>query len=300
MEYALHLFIIVCIYASLAVALQMLIGHSGLFSVAQAGIFGLGAYASSLLEARLGIPIGFASVAAAATAGGVCYLLARLLVKLKREEFFLASLAIQVAIISILTNVENLTGGALGLSGIEPFSSDSLHNKMIAAILVVVLLCATVWMVRRVAGSSLGRILRAARDDEPAAFACGKDVSAARRCIFVAVGVVAGAAGSLYANYVTAIDPTSFSISESILLVSIVVVGGSENMLGTLSATALLILVPEAFRYLPLPTSAGQELRQILFGCLFLFVVCRRPEGILQKRLDSRPNSTSKGAVSRA
>ena len=293
MDYGLHLLIIITTYATLAVALQVMTGYAGLFSVAQAGLFGLGAYTAIIAERSYHVPIWISPVIAAVICGVVCYLTAMLLVRLRNDEFFLATLGLQILLIAIFLNAEKLTGGALGLFGITPFMKDTTANRIIALLLLGGMGLVTTIAARRIVSSSTGRILQAARDDQQAALACGKNVARARREMFAWVGIVAGITGALYAHYVTAIDPTTFSLSESILLVAIIVIGGRENIIGTIIATAILILLPEAFRYLPLPTGVGQYIRQILFGVIFVVVVMFRPEGLLSrnpfKRNPSRP-----------
>lgn len=296
MDYALHLYIMATLYASLALSLQLLIGYAGLFSVAQAGLFGLGAYAAAISQVRLGLAPITGPVVGALAGATVCYVFARVLVRLKREEFFLASLALQIALIAVFTNAEQLTGGALGMSGLTPYLRDPASNRGVAAALSSCLLVFTLVATMRLTASPLGRALRASRENEAAALSCGKDIALARRSVFVLTGFFAAACGAVYANYTTAIDASAFSLPESILLISIVVVGGSESLMGTVVAALALVLMPEALRFLPLSTDAGHQIRQIVFGGLFLIVVCYRPEGVLRRsRCCTEPYRLRKG-----
>jgi branched-chain amino acid transport system permease protein len=131
--------------------------------------------------------------------------------------------------------------------------------------------------------SPFGRTLQAIRDDEIAATSLGKNVvSFKMRSVALASGCAA-VAGAMYATYVTFIDPTSFTTEESVLLLSMVVIGGTGNLKGPIVGSALLVLIPELLRFLAVPDSVAANLRMILYGLLLIVIMRFRPQGIAGK-----------------
>ncbi len=90
----------------------------------------------------------------------------------------------------------------------------------------------------------------------------------------------AGIAGSLYAHYITFIDPSSFTILESILVISMIIIGGLASVKGALIGAIILILLPEPLRFLPLPSFTIGALRQMIYSALLILLLIKRPQGI--------------------
>src|SRR6185295_14615754 len=114
------------------------------------------------------------------------------------------------------------------------------------------------------------RVLRAIRDDEVAAGAIGKNVLSFKMKSLALGAFQAGIAGALYAHFTTYIDPSTFTTSESILIFSMMILGGLGNPLGSVIGAFILTLAPEALRFLGLPSSAAASIRQALFGLLLI------------------------------
>lgn len=113
--------------------------------------------------------------------------------------------------------------------------------------------------------------------------ALGKNVTSFKIKSFLVASGVAAIAGAIYATYVTYIDPTSFDLDESILLVSMVIVGGTGNVKGPLVGVLMLILLPEALRFLSIPDTFAAQLRLIIYGFLLIIMMQLRPQGIAGK-----------------
>src|SRR5205814_268916 len=108
----------------------------------------------------------------------------------------------------------------------------------------------------------------------------GKDVRSFQRKSFIIAGVLAAPAGALLAAYNSYVDPTSFTLEESMLMLCAVIIGGAGNFRGAVNGAALLILLPEALRFLSVPDSIAGSLRQILFGLALILIMRWRPKGI--------------------
>jgi branched-chain amino acid transport system permease protein len=128
--------------------------------------------------------------------------------------------------------------------------------------------------------SPFGRALQAMRDDELAARSIGIPVNWLKLQAFALASAMVGIAGGLYASYVSYIDPTSFSLNESILMLSMVIIGGTGNVRGPLTGAAVLILLPEALRFLQLPDAVAANVRLLAYGLLLILMMHLRPQGL--------------------
>jgi len=282
MSYFLHLLILLEIYLVVAASLNLLVGHAGLLQVAHAAYFGLGAYTSSLLMTELGV--GFLpAVAGAGVAGGALSLLVSLPAwRFRGDAFVMMSLAVQVALFAIFYNWVDLTGGPFGLSGIPKPVTWGIEldtsGSMSAAYGVMVALC--IGMLFLLTRSPFGRSLQAVRDDELAARSLGIPARRLKVEAFAVASALVGVAGAMYAAYASYIDPTSFSLDESILMLSMVVVGGTGNLRGPLVGALTLIAIPEVLRFAALPDAFAANLRLLAYGLLLLVLMRLRPQGL--------------------
>ncbi len=104
----------------------------------------------------------------------------------------------------------------------------------------------------------------------------GKNVGQAKVVSFVISGMLASIAGVLYAYYISYIDPSSFTLDESIFILSIVIIGGMRNLRGVFLAAVFLVLLPEALRFVGMPSSIAANMRQIIYGVALIIVVSRK------------------------
>lgn len=160
-------------------------------------------------------------------------------------------------------------------------------------ILVGAIALLAVMFVKQLVNSPFGRVLKAIREDEVFAQSLGKNVTRYKLSAFLIGGALAGVAGVLYAHYVSFIDPTSFTVGESIFMLTIVIVGGTGSITGSVVGAALLVIIPEALRFLGVPSTIAANLRQILYGALLVVCMMFRPQGILGEfTLTERSQST--------
>ncbi len=275
MEYLLHLAILICIYTILSQSLSLVAGYSGQMSLAHAGFYGIGAYVAALLSVNFGAPPLVNILAAMLLSGIVAYAVAKVAVRTIDDYFIIITLGIQVVIFSIMNNWQNVTHGPLGIAGIPSFSILGFElNDKISFLLLAAALAGLVWYVLyNITSSPFGRVLRALSEDEIYTQSLGKRVAQAKVVSFVISGMSASIAGVLYAHYFSYIDPTSFTVDESIFILSIVIIGGMRNLRNIFLTAAFLVLLPEALRFVGMPSSIAANMRQIIYGIALVLVI---------------------------
>jgi len=283
MEYLIHICVLICIYVILAISLDLITGYTGMLSIAHAAFYGVGAYIAAIMSLNLHSPF-IVNIGCAATLSGLLGLLVGIpSLRIRDDYFVVATFAFQVIILSILNNWMSLTGGSMGLSGIPQPQilgfriSSHLHFLVLACLFCILIL----WISLRIAHSPFGRVLKAIREDEIFAQAAGKNVAAFKILVFVIGAGMASIAGVIYAYYIGFIDPTSFSVMESIFIISIVIIGGAGSLWGSVVAATVLVVLPELLRFIGLPGAMAANIRQIIYGSLLVAFMLWRPRGFL-------------------
>lgn len=283
MEYLLHILIIAGIYIILTLSLNLIVGYTGLPALGHAAFSCVGAYTSSLLALNLGVSpwIGLVVGAIAALVFGVAIGFPSL--RLKGDYFALATFGFGVIVYSIAKNWVSLTRGPMGLPGIPRFSlfGFSLDALWSYLILVLIFVLIAIFVLRRVVQSPFGRVLRSIREDEIASQALGKDTARYKLIVFMIGAFFAGIAGSLYAHYITFIDPSSFTVMESITILLMVIFGGMGSIPGSIVGATVLVVLPELLRFLGMPSSIAAPGRQMIYGLLLVILMIKRPQGLL-------------------
>jgi len=283
LEYLLHIFILIGIYVILAESLNLIVGYTGLLSIAHAAFYGVGAYVAALMALKLGSPFPVNLLCAIVISGLLGGFVGIPSLRIRDDYFVIATFAFQVIAFSILNNWVSFTGGPMGLPGIPPpviFGWEiSSHYEYL--LLVGSLAVFTIWVCHRIIQSPFGRVLTAIREDEVFTLAAGKNVAAYKVIIFMIGSALAAIAGVLYAHYISFIDPTSFTVMESIFIISIVIIGGTGNLWGSVVGAAILVMLPEMLRFIGLPSSVAANIRQILYGCLLVVFMMWRPQGLM-------------------
>jgi branched-chain amino acid transport system permease protein len=283
MDYLVHILILVAIYSILALSLDLIAGYTGLVSISQATFYGLGAYTSALLATRAGVPFVLGVPAGVLVAAAVSLPLSMAASRLRGEYFVVATLAFQMITYSVLSNWTDVTGGPGGVPGVPAASLFGWPITSHAAYLALcgVLALAAYLVVSRLSDSPMGRVLRAIREDEGVAAALGKNTARAKMGTFAVSAGLAATAGALYAHYVSYIDPSSFTVMESILVLSMVIVGGAGSRWGPVVGAGVLVILPELLRFVGLPSSLAADLRQLLYGLLLVLMLLFRPQGLV-------------------
>ena len=273
------------IYVILAESLNLIVGYTGLLSIAHAAFYGVGAYVAALMALKVGSPFVINIICAVIISGVLGGLVGIPSLRIKDHYFVIATFAFQVIAFSILNNLVSFTGGPMGLPGIpQPVIFGWVISSHIEFLLLVGIFAALVfWFCHRIISSPFGRVLMAIREDEVFALAAGKNVALYKVSVFVIGSGMAAIAGALYAHYISFIDPTSFTVMESIFIISIVIIGGAGSLWGPVVGAVLLVMLPEALRFVGMPSSIAANMRQILYGGLLVAFMMWRPQGLVGK-----------------
>ena len=279
--YLIHLLIFVGIYIILVVSLNLALGYTGLLNLGHVAFFGIGAYTSALLV-KAGVPFITGFFSSGIVAGIFGYLLVLATKKLKGDYLALTTLGFSYVVYSVLINWGSLTRGPLGLPGIPKpelfgYVITSGEAYLLFAGFIALLVVLFIFFIIQ---SPFGRLLEATRDDELGLRVLGKNTFALKCKAMMISAFFAGIAGSVYAHYITYIDPGSFMLGEIILMLTIVIVGGIASLKGSVVATFLIILIPELLRFFHLPSSVLGPVRQMLYALILISIVLFRPRGL--------------------
>lgn len=292
MTYFLHLLIFFSIYAILALSLDLVVGYCGLLTLAHAVYFAVGGYSYAIATMTFGW--GFLPAAAfAMLVGGLLSLAISLPAwRFQKDLFVLVTLAVGTLLYGIVYNwsdtkwppgtLRNLGNGSLGLAGIvkPTLFGKRLETTSAMALLSSLLLLASGFTFWRLKRSPWGRLLKSMRDDELAARALGKNVRLTKVYALAVACAFAALSGTMYSSYVTFIDPSSASLDLSILLLCMLIVGGSGNFRGPIVGVAVLLAIPEALRLVDLSEAFADNLRLMIYGILLILMVHLRPQGL--------------------
>jgi len=282
-DYFVHISILFSIYAILSLSLNLVVGYAGLVSVAQAAFYGIGAYTTAILTATLGFNFFISVIVGILVAAILGFLAGLVFSKFRGDYYVLATLAFNVIIHSIFINWYDLTHGPLGIPGVlKPnLFGLSFSPNLLFFILSLLFLVAVYGVSRFIAQSSFGRALKAIREDESALKVFGYKTSVFKLSVFVASASLAAVAGSLFASYLTFVDPSTFLLTESIFILSIIILGGLGNLKGSLLGAFILVLLPELLRFVGLPDGIAAQIRQALYGLILIVLMLYRPQGLM-------------------
>lgn len=284
MDYILHLIILICFYTILSQSLNLSSGFTGLISLAHAGFYGIGAYTAAILSTQLSVSFWLSIPLAMLISGSIAFIVSLIALRTIEDYFIICTLGIQVILFSIMNNWMDLTSGPLGIPGIPSISlfGFSLQSK-ISFLMLSLLFAAIIWFVlRNISKSGFGKTLTAISEDEIYSQSIGKNVYLSKTVSFTLSTMFAAIPGALYAHYISYIDPTSFTVAESIFILSIVIIGGLGNLTGSFLAAAFLVLLPEALRFFGMPDSIAANMRQIIYGLILVIVMMTGKNGVKQ------------------
>jgi ABC-type branched-subunit amino acid transport system permease subunit len=273
------------VYVIIGQGLNLQIGTAGVINLAGAAFAGLGAYTVGLLTVTGGWPSWLALPAgpvAAVVVGAVLFVPI-----LKTRGHYLALVTIAfVFIFNILMNNLEFTGGPQGIKNIPTLRLGGYAFTTAPTILGValpahanfyyaalLLAAATTWIVRRLYDSWLGLVLNTLRDDEIAARCCGISITRGKLLAFSIGNFFIGLGGGLYALMVGFVSPPDFDFGYSLIMLSVIIIGGVDSIPGVILGAALLIPLPERFRFL-------HEYRLWLYGLVIVLMLLYRPQGL--------------------
>jgi branched-chain amino acid transport system permease protein len=274
----------ILLYVMLSQSLTLTAGYSGLISLAHAGFYGIGAYTSALLSVNFSFPFLATLPIAMLVSGIIAVFVSTIALRTVDDYFIIITLGIQVVTFSIMNNWMKVTNGPLGIRGIPAISifGFEFNSKISFLLLTLILTVIVFYFLRNITRSPFGRILIALSEDEIFTKSLGKNVFAAKIISFTIGAMLAAIPGVLYAHYISYIDPTSFTVVESIFILSIVIIGGMRNLWGSAIAAAVLIVLPEVLRFIGMPSSIAANVRQIIYGLALVIIMFRYSKGFIQ------------------
>jgi branched-chain amino acid transport system permease protein len=296
--------LIVCaINVMLAVGLDFILGYAGQLNLGHSAFYGIGAYASTLLIIKLGVPFWIAFVVGMVMSGIAGMALSLFAVRLRGHYLAIASLGFAVIVHQVLLNWISLTQGPLGIYAIKPppdialpgLPAISFSNLPNMFYLVAGFALFFYLLLDQLVRSPIGGTLAAIREDEVSASSFGINCTAWKVFSFGIGSALAGAAGAFYASFVGTLVPDAFIITESFTILAMVIVGGMGTLIGPVWGAILLTVLPELLR-------GFGDLRLVVYGAALTLVVLFVPGGLVQAVriaracLGSLPSATDAGA----
>lgn len=268
------------IYAVLALSLNLVVGHAGLFNLGHAAFYAVGAYTAAILNTTYHIPILALLPVCGLTAGLFALIVARPIIHLRGDYLCIVTIGVgEIVRIALINNIFGITGGSNGIFGI---SRPSVFGYVIRSpqqffYLIWIFVGITMFLFHLLEYSRVGRALNYLREDEVAAEGSGIDTAHYKLAALVLGAVWAGMAGNIYAAKMSIISPESFSFWESVLMFAIVILGGSASIPGMLLGAFLIIGMPEVFRQFA-------SARMLIFGAAMVAMMIFRTQGLLPAR----------------
>lgn len=274
------------IYIMLVLSANLTIGLANLLTLCQAAFYGIGAYIGAFFLMQSHVPFVVIVAVVALVTGSFSFLVSYASVKLKGDYFVLATMGFQLIVYTILYNWVSVTNGPYGIPGIPGIKILGIwevSGVYAYLALTIVMVIAVILLFNSLHDSPFGRELRAIKADELMVQSMGRDTVAAKSWAFFISSAVAGVAGVIYASYISYIDPASFTLNESIFILSALFIGGIGNVKGPILGALFVVLLPELLRFVGLPESIAASLRQIFYGVALILIVNYRPQGLLGK-----------------
>lgn len=276
-SFIIRVFTMIALYSIYGLSLNLITGYTGQVSIGHAGFCAIGGYTSALLNVHFGVNFIVSAIVAMIVTGLCGFLLGMPTLRLSGTYLTIATLGFGEIVRMAALNWESLTGGSLGVSGITrpvilgkeltTFNGGLYYLALVLLFLVSIV----IYVIIR---SKMGRALMAIRDDELAATLMGINVTRYKIASFVISAMMTGLGGAFYVHMVRFIDPNTFNFDISILIISIVILGGMGTMKGIYLGSALLISFPEVLRF-------ASEYRFIVYGLILVLMMRFKPEGLL-------------------
>ena len=286
MNFLLSYIILAQIFAIMALSTNFLVGIIGIFSLSQAALMGVGAYTYAFV-AMAGVPFPIAILAAATLCALLNVVTSLPALRLSGDYFVITSFGLQFIATALFVNWSQVTGGASGIPGIPGPSlfGLSFEEPQFFVILSTLGLALAALAYALLMRSSYGRVLHAVRLNELAAGAAGRDVLKMKLGISAVSGVYAGVGGALYAVFMSYIDPSSFDIQVSMVILTMLVIGGARTLAGSLIGPFLLLMIPNVLTLVHIPPELLGPSRALAFGVLLVVFMLWRPQGIAGRRI---------------
>jgi branched-chain amino acid transport system permease protein len=281
-----HILFVCLIYSTVALSLNFVSGYIGQTSLGHAAFFGLGAYVSALMTKMWHVPYWPSFLCAGLVAAAVGIPVGAPALRVRGPFLVVLTYSCGEVFRYIAMNLD-ITGGPSGLPGLAcpsigvSFCDIGATGKEAFIVTALALALFLAFFSRRIEHSRIGHAFAAIREDEVAAAAMGVSIAYHKLLAFTIAAFFAGLAGSLFAHYLSFVSPAMLSSSESILMLTMVVVGGPRSIAGAFLGAFLLTVVPELLRSSKELIGLSYDPWLVLFGFLLVVMMRLRPQGIL-------------------
>jgi len=274
MSYLLVVGVTIAIYAMLTVSLNIVVGYVGQPNLAQSAFFGIGAYFAAALSAHFHVSFWWTMPVSFFTAGAAGFVLGAISLRLREDFLAITTIGLNFVTVAVFQYVP-FFGGATGIYAIPlPSIGGRPFGNLEFFLVSMAMLAAMVGISRYLEHTWFGASLVAVRDDETAAASVGVPVATYKVIAFSLSAAFAGVAGSLYAPFISAVTPTSFGFTESVVILSMLIFGGLGTIRGALLGAVILGALPEAFRFI-------SNFRLLTFGIILLLMLRFQPQGLV-------------------
>lgn len=273
-RYFLNVAVLIGIYVLIVIGLNLLIGYAGQISLGHASFYGIGGYAAAILTAKYQWSPVLALVASLIFVALTAWVIGKPTLKLKGHYLAMATLGFGLIVKILLEEMADLTGGTQGITGIPKFSifGFSFSNDFWMYFLVWGSVMLVQIMVSHIIRGKVGRAFLAVHTNETAAESLGVNTSRLKLGVFIISAVLAGLAGCFYAFSINYLSPEPFGFSFSVLLVTMVIVGGMGDLWGPVLGTVILGIIPELLR-------SFKDFDILIYGLLLMVIVIFLPQG---------------------
>jgi branched-chain amino acid transport system permease protein len=268
------------IYVLLGLSLNIIVGEVGLFNMGHSAFFAIGSYTTAILSERFGLSLWLLLPLSGFAAGLAGYVLAKPIIHLRGDYLLIVTIGLNEIIrITLLNNPWGLTGGPNGIIVLDQFRlfGRAVQHPIDFYYLVWVFVAITVFVLVRLQRSRIGRCWNYVREDEIAAQAMGIDTRWAKLLAFTLGAAIAGATGTIFAAKLVVISPESFTFMESVILFTIVILGGMGSIPGVILGSAAMMVLPELLRNFA-------RYRMLFFGLAMVLMMIFRPQGLWPSR----------------
>jgi branched-chain amino acid transport system permease protein len=275
-DYSRDIMTLTGLYIVLALGLNIIVGQAGLLNLGYVAFYAIGAYTYAILSTTYGLSFWPGLAAGALSAAGFAVLLGLPTLRLRGDYFAIVTLGLGEITRIILINWDTMTGGPNGISNVgrPAIAGYTLHTTFDFYYLILAIVLVTVFTMRRLMASRIGRAWVAIREDEIAAEAMGINTFRLKLLAFVLGSAWAGLAGVFFAAKMAFVSPESFTFLESVMILCMVVLGGMGSIPGIILGAFLLIALPETFRDF-------QDYRMLAFGAALVVMMVFRPQGLM-------------------
>ncbi|SCK43583.1 branched-chain amino acid transport system permease protein [Variovorax sp. HW608] len=281
--YVLYIANLLMVFVVLSLGMHVVIGEAGQFALSHTAFYGIGIYTAGLINAAWHPPFIVSIIAGGVLSALLGYIIGLLALRMRDIYLALATFAFGEAMQWVFLNWENVTGGSNGMR-MQPAElfGYKLTNDLQAYPFVVLIAALMLWATVALSRSQYGASLRAVRESDVAAMAMGIDVKAMKQSAFAVSAAFAGIAGGMYTLFVSFIHPESLGFQTTILVLTMVVVGGIGSVRGAVAGAIVFGLISELLRQ-------ALSIQEIIYGVILMGFMMFKPRGLFADRSRRAP-----------